>query len=129
MTWGPMIWAIAAELFPSKYRAKGMALATASNWLWNFLIGFFTPFITAKIDFAYGYVFAGCLFFGIFVVYFCVIEGRGRTLEELDWMYVNHVPPWKSESFEVPRVEIMDSGYAGGGQSKEHQEYAHAENP
>ena len=67
MTWGPMIWAIAAELFPARYRAKGMALATASNWLWNFLIGFFTPFITKEIDFAYGYVFAGCLFFGIFV--------------------------------------------------------------
>lgn len=128
MTWGPMIWAIAAELFPSKYRAKGMALATASNWLWNFLIGFFTPFITAKIDFAYGYVFAGCLFCGIFVVYFCVIEGRGRTLEEMDWMYVNRVPPWKSENFEVPHHEIQDAGYAGGDQSKEHQEYAHAEN-
>ncbi|ODM24329.1 hypothetical protein SI65_01963 [Aspergillus cristatus] len=106
MTWGPMIWAICAELFPSKYRAKGMALATASNWLWNFLIGFFTPFITHEIDFAYGYVFAGCLFFGIFVVYFCVIEGRGRTLEELDWMYVNHIAPWKSESYEIPRNEI-----------------------
>ena len=128
MTWGPMIWAIAAELFPSKYRAKGMALATASNWLWNFLIGFFTPFITAEIDFAYGYVFAGCLFFGIFVVYFCVIEGRGRTLEELDWMSVNHVPPWKSENFEVPRNETHDTGYAAGDQSKDHQEYAHAEN-
>lgn len=113
MTWGPMIWAIAAELFPSKYRAKGMALATASNWLWNFLIGFFTPFITGDIDFAYGYVFAGRLFVGIFVVYFCVIEGRGRTLEELDWMYVNYVPPWKSADYELPqRVEYTDPGYS-----------------
>jgi len=102
MTWGPMIWAIAAELFPSKYRAKGMALATASNWLWNFLIGFFTTFITADIDFAYGYVFAGCLFFAALVVYFFVIEGKGRTLEELDWMYVNKVAPWKSSSYELP---------------------------
>ena len=97
-----MIWAIAAELFPSKYRAKGMALATASNWIWNFLIGFFTPFITKAIDFAYGYVFAGCLFFGIFVVYFFVIEGKDRTLEELDYMYVNKVAPWKSSSYQLP---------------------------
>ncbi|KAL5358605.1 hypothetical protein BJX96DRAFT_163863 [Aspergillus floccosus] len=102
MTWGPMIWAIAAELFPSKYRAKGMALATASNWLWNFLIGFFTPFITGDIDFAYGYVFAGCLFAAALVVYFCVIEGKGRTLEELDWMYVNKVKPWESSKFQMP---------------------------
>lgn len=36
---GPMIWTICGELYPSRYRAKGMALATASNWLWNFLLG------------------------------------------------------------------------------------------
>lgn len=102
MTWGPMVWAIVAELFPSKYRAKGMALATATNWLWNFLISFFTTFITKEIDFAYGYVFAGCLFVAVGVVYFFVIEGKGRTLEELDWMYVNRVVPWKSSNYEIP---------------------------
>lgn len=29
-TWGPMIWTIMAEIYPSRYRAKAMALATAS---------------------------------------------------------------------------------------------------
>lgn len=43
MTWGPMVWAIMSELFPSRYRAQGMALGTASNWLWNFMLAFFTP--------------------------------------------------------------------------------------
>jgi SP family sugar:H+ symporter-like MFS transporter len=38
-TWGPMIWTICGELYPSRFRAKGMALSTASNWLWNFLLG------------------------------------------------------------------------------------------
>jgi SP family sugar:H+ symporter-like MFS transporter len=38
-TWGPMIWTICGELYPSRYRAKAMALSTASNWFWNFLIG------------------------------------------------------------------------------------------
>ncbi|KAF7170729.1 hypothetical protein CNMCM5623_003286 [Aspergillus felis] len=48
----------------------------------DFLIGFLTPFITDDIDFAYGYVFAGCLFAGVLIVYFCVLEGKGKTLEE-----------------------------------------------
>ncbi|KAL4930366.1 sugar porter family MFS transporter [Aspergillus undulatus] len=123
-TWGPIIWSIVAELFPSKYRAKGMALATASNWLWNFLIGFFTPFITGEIDFAYGYVFAGCLAFGIFVVYFFVIEGKDRTLEELDWMYVNRVKPWQSSKYEIPTITYHDDAR---GARKESKSY-HAEN-
>ncbi|KAL2837226.1 hypothetical protein BJY01DRAFT_46721 [Aspergillus pseudoustus] len=88
-----------------------MALATASNWLWNFLIGFFTPFITGAIDFAYGYVFAGCLFAAAGVVYFFVIEGKGRTLEELDWMYVNNVKPWESSSFEMPSIHSFDDAF------------------
>jgi MFS family permease len=38
-TWGPMIWTICGELYPGRFRAKGMALSTASNWFWNFLLG------------------------------------------------------------------------------------------
>ncbi|RAL13416.1 sugar porter family MFS transporter [Aspergillus homomorphus CBS 101889] len=127
MTWGPMVWAIVAELYPGKYRAQGMALATASNWLWNFLIGFFTPFITGAIDFAYGYVFAGCLLVAVFVIYFFVIEGKDRTLEELDWMYVNNVKPWQSSSFKMPALHSAEYRQDEELYRKESRSY-HAEN-
>lgn len=97
-----MVWTICGELYPSRYRAKGMALSTASNWFWNFLIAFFTPFITGDIDFLYGYVFAGCNLVAVFIVYFFVMEGQGRTLEEIDTMYILGVKPWKSSSWEAP---------------------------
>jgi MFS transporter, SP family, sugar:H+ symporter len=106
-TWGPMIWAIIGETYPSRFRAKGMALATASNWLWNFLIAFFTPFITKAIDFRYGYVFAGCNLCAGFIVYFFVIEGQGRTLEELDTMYIERVSPRKSAKWIAPSAAEM----------------------
>ncbi|KAJ5578335.1 uncharacterized protein N7459_007299 [Penicillium hispanicum] len=101
-TWGPMVWAIIAELYPSQYRARAMSLATASNWLWNFLLAFFTPFIVSAIDFRFGYVFAGCLFLAAGLVYFAVMEGQGRTLEEIDTMYLMKVKPWQSSKFEFP---------------------------
>lgn len=104
-TWGPMVWTIIAELYPSRYRAKGMALATASNWTWNFLLAFFTTFITKDIDFALGYVFAGCNLIGGLLVYFFVIEGQGRTLEEVDTMYLEHVSPRKSAKWVAPPAE------------------------
>ncbi|KAL4782118.1 general substrate transporter [Aspergillus varians] len=103
-TWGPMVWTIIAELYPSEFRARAMSLATASNWLWNFLLAFFTPFITSAIDFRLGYVFAGCLFLAAGLVYFAVIEGRGRTLEEIDTMYVMKIKPWRSSKFEFPET-------------------------
>ncbi len=37
-TWGPVPWAMPAEIFPSSLRAKGVALSTCSNWLNNFII-------------------------------------------------------------------------------------------
>jgi len=73
-----------------------MAMSTASNWLWNFLLAFFTPFIVGDIDFRYGYIFAGSLALAAAVVWFFVIEGQGRTLEEIDTMYILHVNPLKS---------------------------------
>jgi SP family sugar:H+ symporter-like MFS transporter len=100
-------WTICGELYPSRYRAKAMALSTASNWLWNFLLAFFTPFITGAIDFRYGYVFAGTNILGGLIVYFFVIEGQGRTLEEIDTMYLMGVKPWESAKWVVPSLEEM----------------------
>ena len=104
-TWGPIIWCIVGELFPSHYRARSMALVTSSNWIWNFLIAFFTPFIISDIGFKYGYVFAGCNFAAVLIVYFFVCETQGKTLEQIDTMYIAKVPPWKSSKWVPESVE------------------------
>ncbi|CAL3967751.1 unnamed protein product [Diplocarpon coronariae] len=98
-TWGPLVWACISEMFPYRYRAVGMALATSANWFWNFMLAFFTPFITGSINYAYGYVFAGCNLAGFLVVYLFLIESSDRTLEEVDAMYLLHVPPRGSGHF------------------------------
>ena len=50
-------------------------------------------------------MFAGCLFAAILIVYFFVLEGKGKTLEEMDMMYVMRVPPWKSSKWVPPPPE------------------------
>ena len=107
MTWGPIVWAVIGEIFPTRYRAQAMGISSASNWTWNFLLAFFTPFITADIDYLYGYVFAGCCFAGAVVVYFFLCESRGRALEEIDTMYIMRVAPWKSTKWEPPEGEDL----------------------
>lgn len=101
-----------------------MGLATASNWIWNFLISFFTPYITASIDYRYGYVFAACCFAGAAVVYFFVCESQGRTLEEIDTMYIYEVKPWQSskwvapEDDELPNTDALNLTPGGRGIKK-----------
>lgn len=84
-----------------------MGLATASNWTWNFLLAFFTTFITNDINFKYGYIFAACNFAGAVVVYFFVCESQGRSLEEIDTMYVEQVKPWQSSHWEPPKGAVL----------------------
>src|ERR1700712_3707251 len=103
----PIIWAIIGELYPSRYRAIAMGIATSSNWTWNFLISFFTPYITGAIDYRYGYVFAACNFMGAIVVYFFVCETQGRSLEQIDTMYILHVSPRKSSKWKPPANEEL----------------------
>lgn len=66
------------------------------------LISFFTRFITDEIDYLYGLVFAGCCAAITVIVFFFFIESKGRSLEEIDTMYVQRVNPitsakWRPE--------------------------------
>ena len=119
-TWGPLVWACISEMFPYRYRAVGMGFATSANWFWNFMLAFFTPFITNDIQFAYGYVFAGCNLAAFVVVYFFLLESSGRTLEEVDAMYLLHVEPRKSGKFTFDGDMSDMVGDAGIGTDKMH---------
>ncbi|KJZ75312.1 hypothetical protein HIM_05238 [Hirsutella minnesotensis 3608] len=101
VSWGPLVWTVNAELYPLRYRSACMGLATASNWFWNFLISFFTRFITDEIDYFLGLIFAACCAALVLIVFFFVIESKDRTLEEIDTMYVRHVNPIKSSDWDV----------------------------
>ena len=98
-TWAPIAYVIISESFPLRIKSKAMSIASASNWLWGFLIAFFTPFITGAINFYYGYVFMGCMVFAYFYVFFFVPETKGLTLEEVNDMYAEGVLPWKSSGW------------------------------
>ncbi|ODV64923.1 general substrate transporter [Hyphopichia burtonii NRRL Y-1933] len=113
-TWAGGVYTIVSESYPLRIRSKAMAVGSACNWMWGFLISFFTPLITARIHFYYGFVFAGCLLFSLFYVFFYVNETKGLTLEEVDELYAQGVLPWKSSSWVPPSTEQMatTTGYA-----------------
>ncbi|KAK4119979.1 general substrate transporter [Parathielavia appendiculata] len=122
-TWGPLVWAVVAELYPAKYRAPAMAIATASNWLFNFLMSFFTRFITDAIDYLYGLVFAGCCAVLVLIVFFFMIESKDRSLEEIDTMYLMHVNPITSSKWDEKHLsENSDSSERQSRQNLDHGE-------
>ncbi|OLL26835.1 putative glucose transporter rco-3 [Neolecta irregularis DAH-3] len=121
-TWGPIAWVVTGEIYPLATRAKAMSMSTASNWLWNFAIGYSTPYLVdpgrgnanlgAKVFFIWG---TAC--FGAFIfTYFCIAETKGLSLEEVDELYQTTIPS-KSSSFR-PSVRFVDEVHRPGSTDK-----------
>lgn len=107
-TWAPIPFIVNSETFPLRVKSKCMAIAQGCNWIWGFLISFFTPFITKAINFYYGYVFMGCLCFSFFYVFFFIPETKGLTLEEVNIMWLEGTLPWKSAHWVPPSKRGTD---------------------
>lgn len=45
MGWGPLPWVYVSDIFPTRTRHYGLALASASQWLWS---QFFTCFVASQ---------------------------------------------------------------------------------
>ncbi|KZT22630.1 general substrate transporter [Neolentinus lepideus HHB14362 ss-1] len=99
MFWGPTPWVYLGESFPLRVRPKAIALGSATNWIWNFLLSFFAPRISAHIGPLILLIFFGMLVFGFFYVYIFIPETKGLSLEEVDEMYRSGVRPWKSSGW------------------------------
>ncbi|KAH7922786.1 general substrate transporter [Leucogyrophana mollusca] len=108
MFWGPTPWVYLGESFPLRVRPKAIALGSATNWLWNFLLSFFAPRIAAKIGPLILLIFFGMLVFGFLYVYLAIPETKGLSLEEVDEMYSAGVKPWKSAKWRPSEKHYHD---------------------
>lgn len=90
-TWGPLAWVVVGEIFPLRVRGKSVAICAGSNWLFNFVIAFITPYLVdedrANLKSKVFFIWGGCTFLCILFVYLFIYETKGLTLEEIDELY------------------------------------------
>lgn len=82
-TRGPVIRVVLGELFPNRIRGLGLGIATAFNWIFNFLVTLLFPIMTALVGL--GFVYAGFAFFAVLSVWFVAAflqEVKGLELED-----------------------------------------------
>jgi MFS transporter, SP family, sugar:H+ symporter len=95
-TWGPGAWVVIGEVFPLPIRSRGVALSTASNWLWNCIIAVITPYMVGtdkgnlgpKVFFVWG----GLCTCAFVYAYFLIPETKGLSLEQVDRMLEETTP-------------------------------------
>ncbi|SCV04979.1 LANO_0G15830g1_1 [Lachancea nothofagi CBS 11611] len=130
-TWGIGIWIYCSEIFNNMERAKGSALCAAVNWAFNFALAMFVPSafrnITWKTYIIFG-VFSVCL---TIQTYFMFPETKGKTLEEIDQMWADNIPAWKTGSYipELPVIEDEEGNKLGLLGRAQHIENSKSEKP
>lgn len=82
----PFIYA--AEIAPLRSRSKVTAMSASVNWLFNFLIAEVTPIGFNTIGYKYYIIYACINAFTVAIVYFFFPETKGRTLEEIDEIFI-----------------------------------------
>ncbi|KAJ7634908.1 general substrate transporter [Roridomyces roridus] len=107
-TWGPVPWILSAELFSTKYRAKGMAVATVADWLFDFIVAFWTPPLLEAMRGGYYFYLAGFCIISWIVVYFVFVETGTDTLEEVEGMFESVKSAEVEECFGVGDDGILD---------------------
>ena len=86
---GPVVWTVINEIFPSTVRGRGVAIATAANWGAAWLVTQFFLTLTNLLGEAgtFGLFAAMCVITFVFV-WFQLPETKGRTLAEIQQMWV-----------------------------------------
>ncbi|KAL4974722.1 general substrate transporter [Aspergillus desertorum] len=86
-SWGPLPWPLVAELFPTRTRSSGVALAVASQWASNLLWSYATPYLLRDVGGNTFLLFGGiCVGIAGFVG-LCVPETGRLSLEEVQGLF------------------------------------------
>lgn len=84
LSFGPLMWVLASELFPTRIRGQVMAITVSVNWFSNLLISStFPSMLEFSSSLTYSFYGVFCLLAIIFV-WKLVPETKGKTLEEIE---------------------------------------------
>lgn len=86
---GPGFWALVSEIYPTRFRGRALSLVTLSTWFSVFIISQTYPLLEKAVGTSWTYWIYGILaFVGFFFVLRFVFETKGKTLEEIEQMWL-----------------------------------------
>ncbi|KAK1923204.1 hypothetical protein DB88DRAFT_494227 [Papiliotrema laurentii] len=110
MSWGPVPWLYPPEIMPLAFRAKGVSISTATNWLFNYWVGVTTPLFQELIGWRLYPMHAFFCAVSFVLVYFLYPETRGVPLEEMDKLFGDEIVEDDADDDDEDEGNISD-GY------------------
>ena len=82
---GPVVWTVISEIYPSSVRGRGVAVATAANWLTTWLVSqIFLSLVETIGEPATFWLFAAVCVVAFVFVWKLVPETKGRSLADIE---------------------------------------------
>jgi sugar porter (SP) family MFS transporter len=87
-SFGPVIWTLLSEIYPTNIRGRAMSIATLSLWLGTYIVGQLVPWLFENLK-TQGtfWLFAFMCLPAILIVLKLVPETKGKTLEEIEFYW------------------------------------------
>ncbi|SDH02034.1 sugar porter family MFS transporter [Microbacterium pygmaeum] len=86
-SWGPLVWVLLGEIFPSRIRGKALGVAAGAQWIANFLITVSFPAMSSwSLPLTYG-MYATFAALSFFYVLFKIPETKGMELEKTETLF------------------------------------------
>ncbi|EPQ52878.1 general substrate transporter [Gloeophyllum trabeum ATCC 11539] len=83
LSFGPVSWVLASEVFPTPIRSVGTSVATCCNWAFNVLFSQVSPIAMKNVGWKFYILFVCLNAFDFLVILFFFPETKGKTLEEM----------------------------------------------
>jgi MFS transporter, SP family, sugar:H+ symporter len=94
--WAPLSHVVAAEVPTNKLRDATYALGSVFNILIQFTVSFSIPYLLddkyAGLQSRVGFIFGSTAFCALIFSIFCIPECSGKTVEEIDELFIERVP-------------------------------------
>lgn len=100
-------------MFDPNMRSLAQAVASASNWFWNFLISRFTPQMLAQMEYGTYFFFASLMVLAAFFVFFLIPETKGVPLEVMDRLFDSR-PVWRAHEQVIARLHEDEQHFREG---------------
>ncbi|RKK94848.1 hypothetical protein BFJ71_g8715 [Fusarium oxysporum] len=124
MGWAPLVYVVTTELSALRLRDLTSRVGFTTNVIMNFTVNFSIPYLIydkyAGLNSKVGFIFGGIMATALVFVYFCVPECKGKTLEQVDFLFNQGVPI--RQFGKVDAAEMMRATQEEDGLGKVHSD-------
>ncbi|KAA0721175.1 Proton myo-inositol cotransporter [Triplophysa tibetana] len=113
---GPMPWTVNSEIYPLWARSTGNACSAGVNWTFNVLVSLTFLHMAQYLTY-YGafFLYSSFALIGLFFIYGCLPETKGRRLEEIESLFENQLCSCgitdSDEDRQVEYIRVKGSNY------------------